>query len=179
MVYNLKNWILLIPCGGQVPPPWPCESREATKWKVSNLRRRSVVAGPAGLGPAAVVGGGPVFWFGGGGGAPHRRARDCLTVMKVWSWAPDGCFVQGRAGRLTVCRNMRPDSSSSCLRGNEYERKKRKHCWGRSFVFVPPGIYASRNSRLALQDVEADSNHLHRSPWVVKGDGKGTQCLGV
>jgi hypothetical protein len=34
-----------------VPPPWPCESWEATKREVSNLRQWNVVAGPAGLGP--------------------------------------------------------------------------------------------------------------------------------
>jgi hypothetical protein len=51
--------------------------------------------------------------------SPHRRVPGCLTVVKVWSRAPDGCFVPGRTGRLTVGRNMRIDSTSSCLRGNE------------------------------------------------------------
>jgi hypothetical protein len=31
-------------------------------------------------------------------GAP----RDYLTVVEVWSWAPDGCFLPGRPGRLLV-----------------------------------------------------------------------------
>jgi hypothetical protein len=56
--------------------------------------------------------------------APHRRARDSQIVLEVWSWVPDGCFVPGRTGLLTVRRNMRHNSTSSCLPGNEHERKK-------------------------------------------------------
>jgi hypothetical protein len=29
-----------------------------------------------------------------------------LTVIKVWSWAPDGCLMPRQAGRLTVGRNV-------------------------------------------------------------------------
>jgi hypothetical protein len=41
------------------------------------------------------------------------------------------------------------------------------------FVFGPPRIYASRYSRLALQDVEEGSNYLHRSPAGLKRRRKG------
>jgi hypothetical protein len=121
---------------GQVPPPWPCESCEATKGEVSNLRWWSVVSGPAGLGPESDYTGedlqrlwaaDPSSRWGGGGGA-HQHARDCLTVVEVWSWAPDGCFVPGRNGQLTVGHNIRLDSASSCMHGNEYELKKWRDC---------------------------------------------------
>jgi hypothetical protein len=126
------------------------------------------------------VGGGPVLSL--VGGAPHRRARNCLAVVDVvdvWSWSPDRCLIPGRAGRLTVGRDMRLDLTSSCLRGIEYESKKWRHCWGRCFVFGSPRIHASRHSRLALLDVEAGSNHLHRSPASRKRRRKGNQFLGV
>jgi hypothetical protein len=46
------------------------------------------------------------------------------------------------------------------------------------FVFGPPRIFASRHSRLAIQGVEAGSHTTTVALRVVKGDGKGTQCLG-
>jgi hypothetical protein len=24
-------------------------------------------------------------------GVPHQQTRNCLTVIKIWYWAPDGC----------------------------------------------------------------------------------------
>jgi hypothetical protein len=102
-----------------------------------------------------------------------------LTVVEVWSWTADGCFFPGRTCRLTVGRNMRLDLTSSRLRGNEYERKKWRHCWERSFVFGPPQIYASRHSRLALQGVEVGSNHLHRSPASRRRRRKASQVPGA
>jgi hypothetical protein len=39
-------------------------------------------------------------------GAPHRQTRNCLTVIKIWSWAPDGCLKPRQTGRLTVRRNI-------------------------------------------------------------------------
>jgi hypothetical protein len=46
------------------------------------------------------------------------------------------------------------------------------------FLFDPPRIHASRNSRLALQGVEKGSNYLHRSPASRESDGKRTQLRG-
>jgi hypothetical protein len=40
-------------------------------------------------------------------GAPHQQTRSCLTVIKIWSYAPDGCFIPRQTGRLTVGRNIR------------------------------------------------------------------------
>jgi hypothetical protein len=140
---------------------------------------------PAGLGPVSDCAGEgrQRLWAAdpssGRGGAPHRRARDCLTVVKVWSWAPDVCFDPGRTGRVTVSRNMRLDSTSSRLHGNEYERRKWRHCWCWWFVFGPPRIYATSHSKLALQGVEAGSNHLHRSLASRKGRRKGNPVPGV
>jgi hypothetical protein len=39
--------------------------------------------------------------------APHQQSRSCLTVIKTWSWAPDGFFIPRQTGRLTVGRNIR------------------------------------------------------------------------
>jgi hypothetical protein len=39
-------------------------------------------------------------------GAPYQQTRNRLTVMKIWSYAPDGCFIPRQTGRLIVGRNM-------------------------------------------------------------------------
>jgi hypothetical protein len=39
--------------------------------------------------------------------APHQQTRNCLTVIKIWSCEPDGCFIPRQTGRLTVGRNTR------------------------------------------------------------------------
>jgi hypothetical protein len=39
--------------------------------------------------------------------APHQQTRNCLTETKIWSWAPDGCFILRQTGRLTVGCNIR------------------------------------------------------------------------
>jgi hypothetical protein len=39
--------------------------------------------------------------------SPHQQTRNCLTVIKMWSWAPGGCFIPRQTGRLTVGRNIR------------------------------------------------------------------------
>jgi hypothetical protein len=127
-------------------------------------------------GPSAVVGGGPILISVGG---PYQRAHDSLTEVEIWSLAPDGCLVHGRTCRLTVSRNVGLNWTSSCLRGNEYERKKWSHCLGRCFVFGVPRIYASRLSRLVLQGVEAGSNHLHRSPAIRERRRKWSSVPGV
>jgi hypothetical protein len=38
---------------------------------------------------------------------PHQQTNNCLTVIKIWSEAPDGCFIPRQTGRLTVGRNIR------------------------------------------------------------------------
>jgi hypothetical protein len=168
---------------GRVPPPWPCKSWKATKREVSNLEttecgRRSRETRTRDYllwrGPAAVVGGKPVLTSVGGGRGAYQRARDSLTVVEIWSWAPDGCCLQGRTGRLTVCRNMRLDSTSSCLRGNEYELKKWSTIRGGVLYsvfleFMRQGI-ADWSSRV-WRRVRITSTLALR---IVKGDGKGT-----
>jgi hypothetical protein len=39
--------------------------------------------------------------------APYQQTRNCLTVIKIWSLTPDGCFIRRQTGRLTVGRNIR------------------------------------------------------------------------
>jgi hypothetical protein len=39
-------------------------------------------------------------------GASHQQIRNCLAVIKIWSWAPDGCLTPRQTGRLTVGRNI-------------------------------------------------------------------------
>jgi hypothetical protein len=38
--------------------------------------------------------------------APYQQTRNRLTVMKMWSKAPDGCFIPRQTGQLIVGRNM-------------------------------------------------------------------------
>jgi hypothetical protein len=38
---------------------------------------------------------------------PHQQTRNCLTVIKICSYAPDGCFIPRQTGRLTVGRNFK------------------------------------------------------------------------
>jgi hypothetical protein len=45
--------------------------------------------------------------------APHQQTRKCLTVIKIWSWVPDGCFIPRQTGRLTVGRNIRLETRES------------------------------------------------------------------
>jgi hypothetical protein len=26
-------------------------------------------------------------------GAPHQQTYTCLTIIQIWSWAPDGCMT--------------------------------------------------------------------------------------
>jgi hypothetical protein len=39
-------------------------------------------------------------------GVPYQQTRNCLTVIEIWSWAPDGCLKPRQTGRLTVDRNI-------------------------------------------------------------------------
>jgi hypothetical protein len=39
-------------------------------------------------------------------GAPHEQTYNCLTVIKIWSWAPDGCLTPKQPGRLAVGHNI-------------------------------------------------------------------------
>jgi hypothetical protein len=36
----------------------------------------------------------------------RKQDRNCLTVINIWSYAPDGCFMPRQTGRLTVGRNI-------------------------------------------------------------------------
>jgi hypothetical protein len=37
---------------------------------------------------------------------PHQQIRNCLTAIKIWSWAPDGCLTPTQTGRLAIGRNV-------------------------------------------------------------------------
>jgi hypothetical protein len=39
-------------------------------------------------------------------GLPHQQTSNCLTVIKIVSWVPDGCLSPRQTGRMTVCRNI-------------------------------------------------------------------------
>jgi hypothetical protein len=39
--------------------------------------------------------------------APHQQTGNCLTVITIWSQAPDWCFIPRQTGRLTVGCNIR------------------------------------------------------------------------
>jgi hypothetical protein len=34
--------------------------------------------------------------------APHQETSNCLTVINIWSLAPNGCFIPRQTSRLTV-----------------------------------------------------------------------------
>jgi hypothetical protein len=38
--------------------------------------------------------------------APYQETSNCLTVTKILSQAPDGCFIPRQTGRLTVSCNI-------------------------------------------------------------------------
>jgi hypothetical protein len=40
--------------------------------------------------------------------APHKNKNVTVRqVIKIWSYAPNGCFIPRETGRLTVGRNIR------------------------------------------------------------------------
>jgi hypothetical protein len=39
-------------------------------------------------------------------GATGQQTRNCLTVVKICSWASDGCLTLRQTGRLFVDRNI-------------------------------------------------------------------------
>jgi hypothetical protein len=44
---------------------------------------------------------------------PHQQTCKCLTVIKVWSQTPEGCFIARQTGRLTVGRNITLTSTAA------------------------------------------------------------------
>jgi hypothetical protein len=149
--------------------------------EVSNLSRWSVGADPVVLAPEIDCAGedrqrlwtaDPSFRRGWGGG--ERSISGPETAWQWWKSARGpqigALFRSGLANWL--------DATSSWLRGNEYERKKWKYFWKRCFIIGPPRIYVSRDSRLPLQGVKADLNHLHRSPAIRKRRRKGNPVPG-
>jgi hypothetical protein len=39
--------------------------------------------------------------------ATHQQTRNCLTIIKIWSWTPDGSFFTRQTGWIYVGRNIR------------------------------------------------------------------------
>jgi hypothetical protein len=39
-------------------------------------------------------------------GAPHQETSNSLTVIKIWSWATDGCQTPRQTGRLSIGFNI-------------------------------------------------------------------------
>jgi hypothetical protein len=39
--------------------------------------------------------------------SPHQQTRNFVTVIKMYSKAPNGCFIPRQTGRLTVGHNIR------------------------------------------------------------------------
>jgi hypothetical protein len=58
-------------------------------------------------------------------GVPHQHTRNCLTVIKIWLQAPDGCFIPRQTGRLTIGRNIKTQvQTQSELVGQKASRSK-------------------------------------------------------
>jgi hypothetical protein len=60
-----------------------------------------------------------------------QETRNCPTLIKVWSEAPNGCFISRRTGRQTVGRNTRitltltlTNTSTASLRVVEGDEKE-------------------------------------------------------
>jgi hypothetical protein len=76
--------------------------------------------------------------------APHKYKTVTVTqVIKIWSSAPDGCFIPRQTGRLTVGRNIRLRLRlrlSPCGGGVEYIHRNpasRRRRWkGKSRIWV-------------------------------------------
>jgi hypothetical protein len=50
------------------------------------------------------------------GGAPHQQTRNCLTLTKIWSWAPDGVLTQGQTGFDFELQSVTvAESTSQCV----------------------------------------------------------------
>jgi hypothetical protein len=64
-------------------------------------------------GPAAYTKDRPFLWS---ERVPIKKQdRNCQTIIKIWSQAPDGCFMLRQTGRLTVGRNIDSDSEFNYL----------------------------------------------------------------
>jgi hypothetical protein len=90
----------------------------------------------------------------------RQRRSNCLTVMTIWSYAPDGCFIRSQSGRLIVGGNIRLESSADQLSENRLEA-------------------GSNTSTVALRVVRGDQegNQLLRYNWAtlfLEGINKGT-----
>jgi hypothetical protein len=40
------------------------------------------------------------------GGAPYQQIHNCLTVIQLWTFTPDGCLTPRHTGRLTIRCNI-------------------------------------------------------------------------
>jgi hypothetical protein len=46
--------------------------------------------------------------------AAHQQTRKCVTEMKMWLWALDGCLTPRQTARMTAGRNVASTSASTC-----------------------------------------------------------------
>jgi hypothetical protein len=60
-----------------------------------------------------------------GESAPHQQTCNCLTVIKMRYWAPDGWLTPRQTGRLTVDRNI----TLTWIRGFCWRWLEFKNCW--------------------------------------------------
>jgi hypothetical protein len=67
----------------------------------SRRKRRKGKTGRQSQGPAAIVNDIPVL---SSESAPYQQTRNCPTDIKIWSQAPDGCFIPRQTGRRTAGR---------------------------------------------------------------------------
>jgi hypothetical protein len=105
--------------------------------------------------------------------APHQQACNCLTVIKIWSWAPEGCFIPRQTRRLTVGRNIRLRLSESVVRYSPASKNvSRGHC-----RVVTSCVYvfskSSHHSKPRLQSL----THVTYFPWQWHGTYVGRLCV--
>jgi hypothetical protein len=67
-------------------------------------------------------------------GAPNKKTRNCQTVIKIWLWAPDVCFIPRQTGRLDSGSLYDSDSVSSVVSSTSQrttalaQKLKNLHC---------------------------------------------------
>jgi hypothetical protein len=79
-------------------------------------------------------------------GALHRRTCNCLTVIKICFWAPDGCFTARQTGRLTVSRKI----TLSLIQSSDHLYQKDKWALPRNLLTTGCYFSSSLHNKLSL-----------------------------
>jgi hypothetical protein len=90
-------------------------------------------------------------------GALHRHIRNCLAVIKICSWAPDGGVTPRQTGRLTVGRNI----TLSLIQSSDHLYQKDKRALPRNLLTTGCSISSSLQNKVSLTFPRNFYFHLH------------------